>query len=162
MNQINQFLQQMRTLFDGMTPQSKLMAILLTVGIGISSVFLVQGATTGSGTMVYLLGGRSLSDEELDSIEFALSKAALRGFERDGKRLRVPKASSDLYMKAILEGNAMPEGMGSAPRYGLERQFVYGVDSVHSGETHEWQAEGSLECNQANGTVDSRCNHHVR
>ena len=114
MNQINQFLQQIRTLFAGMTPQSKLMAILLTVGIGISSVFLVQGATTGNGAMVYLLGGRSLSDEELDSIEFALSKASLRAFERDGKRIRVPKASLDLYLKAISDGKANPEGMGNA------------------------------------------------
>ncbi len=114
MNQINQFLQQMRTLFAGMTPQSKLMAILLTVGIGISSVFLVQGATTGSGATVHILGGRSLSDEELDNIEFALSKAALREFQRDGKRIRVPKASLDLYMKAISDGKANPLGMGNA------------------------------------------------
>jgi len=114
MNQMNPFLQQMRTLFVGMTPQSKLMAILLTVGIGISSVFLVQGATTGNSAMVFLLGGRSLSDEELDSIEFALSKASLRAFERNGKRIRVPKASLDLYMKAISDGKAIPQGMGNA------------------------------------------------
>ncbi len=114
MNQINQFLQQMRTLFAGMTPQSKLMAILLTVGIAISSVFLVQGATTSSGATVHILGGRALSDEELDNIEFALSKAALREFQRDGKRIRVPKASLDLYMKAISDGKANPLGMGNA------------------------------------------------
>ena len=114
MNQFNQFIQQMRSLFEGMTPQSKLMAILLTIGIGVSSVFLIQGSVTGSGTMVYLLDGKPLSEEALDKIEFALGNSGLRGFERIGNRIRVPKASSDVYYKAISEGKAIPDGMGNA------------------------------------------------
>ena len=114
MNQFNQFMQQMRSLFEGMTPQSKLMAILLVIGIGVSSVFLIQGSDTGSGTMVYLLDGKPLSEEALDKIEFALGSSGLRGFERIGNRIRVPKASSDVYYKAISEGKAVPDGMGNA------------------------------------------------
>ena len=114
MNQLNEFIQQMRSLFAGMTPQSKLMAVLLTVGIGVSSVFLIQGAATGNGAMVYLLDGKTLSEEELSKIEFALGNSGLRGFERIGSRIRVPKASSELYYKAIFEGKAVPEGMGSS------------------------------------------------
>lgn len=114
MNQFNQFIQQMRSLFEGMTPQSKLMAILLVIGIGVSSVFLIQGSVTGSGTMVYLLDGKPLSEEALDKIEFALGSSGLRGFERVGNRIRVPKASSDVYYKAISEGKAIPDGMGNA------------------------------------------------
>jgi len=114
MNQFNQFVQQMRSLFEGMTPQSKLMAILLVIGIGVSSVFLIQGSVTGNGTMVYLLDGKPLSEEALDKIEFALGNSGLRGFERIGNRIRVPKASSDVYYKAISEGKAIPDGMGNA------------------------------------------------
>ena len=114
MNQLNQFTQQMRSLFAGMTPQSKLMALLLTVGIGISSVFLIQGAASSTGAMVYLLDGKTLSEEDLDNIEFALGTSGLRGFKRDGNRMLVPKASSDVYYKAISEGKAIPEGMGNA------------------------------------------------
>ena len=112
MNQLNEFIQQMRSLFAGMTPQSKLMAVLLTVGICVSSVFLIQGAATGNGAMVYLLDGKTLSEEELSKIEFALGNSGLRGFERIGSRIRIPKASSELYYKAIFEGKAVPEGMG--------------------------------------------------
>ena len=114
MNQLNQFMQQMRSLFEGMTPQSKLMAVLITIGIGVSSVFLVQGASTSAGSMVYLLDGKPLSEEALDKIEFALGNSGLRGFERVGNRIRVPKATSDLYYKAISEGKAIPDGMGNA------------------------------------------------
>ena len=91
MNQLNEFIQQIRSLVAGMTPQSKLMAVLLTLGIGISSVFLIQSAATGNGAMVYLLDGKTLSEDELDNIEFALGNSGLRGFERVGNRMRVPR-----------------------------------------------------------------------
>ena len=114
MNQLNEFIQQVRSLVAGMTPQSKLMAVLLTLGIGISSVFLIQSAATGNGAMVYLLDGKTLSEDELDNIEFALGNSGLRGFERVGNRMRVPRASSDVYYKAISEGKAVPERMGNS------------------------------------------------
>ncbi len=114
MNQLNQFMQQMQSLFAGMTSQSKLMAILLTVGIGISSAYLIQGAATGNGAMAYLLDGMVFDDEELVRIQFALGNAGLRGWETVGHQVRIPKSSSDLYYKAITEGKAVPARMGSA------------------------------------------------
>lgn len=114
MNTLNQMLLQMRSLFAGMTPQSRLMAILLTAGVVVSSLFLVQGFTNGNGSMVYLFDGRSLSDADLDKIEIALSTASLRKYDRNGNRIQVPAASKDQYYKAISEGKAIPEGMGGA------------------------------------------------
>ena len=114
MNQFNQFMQQMQSLFAGMTSQSKLMAILLTTGIGISSVYLIQSAATGNGAMVYLLNGMVFDDEELVRIQFALGNAGLRGWEAVGHQIRVPKSSSQTYYKAITDGKAVPERMGSA------------------------------------------------
>lgn len=114
MNQLNQFFQQMQSLFAGMTAQSKLMAILLTVGIAVSSVFLIQGVTTGKGSMIYLLDGTVFTEEELTRIEIALGVAKLRGHEITGNRIKIPKASSDEYLKAISDGKAVPERAGSA------------------------------------------------
>jgi len=114
MNQFNQITQQIRSLFLGMTPQSRLMAILLAAGIAISGVFLVQSASTGGNAMVTLFDGRSLSDEQLDHIDIALSDKGLRQQAREGKRIRVPKSLSDVYYKAIADGKAVPEGMGTA------------------------------------------------
>jgi len=114
MNQINLFVQQLRSLFAGMTPQARLLAVLLTAGVAISSVFLVQGATSGNGNMTYLFDGRTLDESQLTRIEIALSNAALRGYERQGNRIRIPSSTKDTYYKAISEGKAVPEGMGGA------------------------------------------------
>lgn len=114
MNSLNLLMQQIRSLFAGMTPQSRLMAVLLTAGVVVSSLFLVQGYANGTGTMVYLFDGRSLSEADLDRIEIALSTASLRKYDRNGNRIQVPAASKDLYYKAIDEGKAIPEGMGGA------------------------------------------------
>ena len=119
MNQINQFVQQLQTLFAGMTAQSKLMAVLLTAGIAISSVFLVQGAVTGNGAMVYLLDGTVFSEEEMMKIEQALGNGGLRGHEVVGNRVKIPKATSDEYYKAITDGKAMPERSGNAQENAL-------------------------------------------
>ena len=104
MNQLNQFFQQMRTLVGGMTPQSRLMAVLLSLGIIVSTVYLVQGYATGSGAMVYVFDGKPLSDPDLDKIEIALSVAGLRGHDRVGNRMKIPIAAKDTYYKAISEG----------------------------------------------------------
>jgi flagellar M-ring protein FliF len=114
MNQFSQLMQQLRTMYAGMTPQSRLMAILLSLGILVSAGFLVQGYTEGATSMVYLFDGKLLSEDDLDHIEIALSNASLRRYEREGHRIRVPKSAKDEYYKAISEGRAVPEGMGGA------------------------------------------------
>jgi flagellar M-ring protein FliF len=114
MNQLNPLLQQMRSLFVGMTPQSRVMAVLLAAGVAVSSVFLVQGFADGNGSMTYLFDGKLFSDAELVKMEIAFSNAALRKYERNGNRIRIPRSTKDAYYKAISEGKAIPEGMGKA------------------------------------------------
>ena len=114
MNQLNPSLQQLRALFVGMTPQSRVMAVLLAAGVAVSSVFLVQGFSDGNGSMTYLFDGELFSDAELVKMEIAFSNAALRKYERNGNRIRIPRSTKDAYYKAISEGKAIPEGMGKA------------------------------------------------
>ncbi|MEQ1828498.1 MAG: flagellar M-ring protein FliF C-terminal domain-containing protein [Pirellula sp.] len=114
MVQLTQFLQQLRSLYAGMTPQSRLLAILLTAALAVSSTFLVQGYLGSNGAMVYLFDGKSLSEEDLDKIEIALSSASLRRYDRTGNRIKVPNSTKDEYYKAIADGKAVPDGMGSA------------------------------------------------
>ena len=114
MNQLNQLVQQMRALFAGMTPHSRVMAVLLAVGVAVSLVFLVQGFADGNGSMTYLFDGKLFSDAELVKMEIAFSNAALRKYERNGNRIRIPRSSKDAYYKAISDGKAVPEGMGKA------------------------------------------------
>lgn len=132
MNQLNQFFEQMRTLFVGMTPQSRLMSILLTIGIVISSVYLVQGYAGGGGATTYLFDGRHMSEPELDKIEIAFSVAGLRGFDRIGNRMKIPAATKDVYIKAVYDGKAVPEGMGSAMAAGADGGFLESAKTVEA------------------------------
>jgi flagellar M-ring protein FliF len=114
MNQLNQFMQQMRALFSGMTPQTRLMAALLSVGIVISCVFLVQGYSGTSGALEPLFGGQSFSDTELRDFEIAFSNKSLRGYELRGTRVYIPTASKSEYYTAISDAKVTPQGMGAA------------------------------------------------
>jgi flagellar M-ring protein FliF len=114
MNQLNQLFRQIQALVAGMNPQSRVMSVLMLVAILIGSGFLVQGYSSAKLSMEYAFDGQSFSTEELDQMEMALSSAGLRDYERVGNRLRVPTATKDSHLKALLDSKAMPERLGSA------------------------------------------------
>lgn len=114
MNQFTKLLQQAQALFAGMTPQTRVLAILMVAAIGVSVGFLVQGYQSSTAAMEYLFDGQSFSLDELDRMEVALSSNGLRKYERMGNRIRVPVATRDEYVKAIADGKAMPRALGSS------------------------------------------------
>ncbi|MFN9604190.1 MAG: hypothetical protein ACK6A7_12200 [Planctomycetota bacterium] len=114
MNQLTQLLRQIQALVAGMNPQSRVMSILMLVAILIGAGFLIQGYSSAKIATEYAFAGQSFSTEELDQMEMALSSAGLRDYERIGNRLRVPSATKDSYLKALLDAKAMPERLGSA------------------------------------------------
>ena len=74
-----------------MPMQSRVIAAMLVAVIAIGLAFLVRGSDTKS--TEYLFGGRSMGEQEMDSIEVALSAAGLNEWEREGRRIKVPKES---------------------------------------------------------------------
>jgi flagellar M-ring protein FliF len=114
MNQLTQLLRQIQAIVAGMNAQSRVMAVLMLGAILVGGGFLIQGYSGATASMEYVFGGQSFSNEELDQMELALSSASLRNYERVGNRIRVPTATKDTYLKALLDAKAMPERLGSA------------------------------------------------
>ncbi len=99
MNFANKALNQSRELFLSLTPQARLMAVLMVIGIVVSAGFLVRGTSTPA--MENVFGSYVFKDNELKAAEIALSNAALRDYQIVGNRLMVPKALKDTYVKAL-------------------------------------------------------------
>ncbi len=106
MSLISQTTDQLRETFSTMPMQSRVIAGLLVVAIGVGLAFLVQG---GSGQNDELLfGGKSLSENELDVIEMAFARAGLNAWTREGHRLRIPMVSRNEYYAALEESTNLP------------------------------------------------------
>jgi len=97
---------QIRELFATMTPSARIMAALMAGVVIVSLGWIVS--TQQSSQTEYLFGGQSFSEDELNLMERAWGEAGLRSYERIGKRLKIPTAEKDLYIKALGSGNAVP------------------------------------------------------
>ncbi|MGN6547957.1 MAG: flagellar M-ring protein FliF C-terminal domain-containing protein [Aureliella sp.] len=111
MGALENYLKQIRDLMMTMTPSARIMAGLMAGTIIVSLGWIVS--TQQSSQSEYVLGGQSFSDEQLNKMERALGEAGLRQYERQGNRLKIPTHERDLYVKALAEGNAMPNEFNS-------------------------------------------------
>ncbi len=101
-----------------MTPSARIMAGLLfaTIVVSLGWILSVQQSTKYE----YLLGGQVFTEEQLKQAEQAFGDAALPDYERDGMRIKIPKQSKDVYLKALSSNNAMPKEWGSEKTGALE------------------------------------------
>ncbi|MBU6173207.1 MAG: beta-cystathionase, partial [Planctomycetes bacterium] len=88
MNQFTQFAQQVQSLFVGMTPQARLLSVLLAAAIAVSAGILVSGSASGTQKTTYLFDGQTFNESQLSRFEVAFSTAGLRDWERVGSRIR--------------------------------------------------------------------------
>lgn len=97
---------QAREAFASMPMQSRVISVMLVAAIAIGLAFLVRGSEGKSTQMLF--GGRSLSEQELDAIEVALSSAGLNEWERQGRRITVPSETKSAYFAALQEASSLP------------------------------------------------------
>jgi flagellar M-ring protein FliF len=114
MNQFTQFAQQLQALFKGLTPQARLLSVLLAAAIAISAAVLFNSASAGNGKTTYLFDGQSFNDYEINRFSIAFSNASLRDWERDGDRVKIPANKKEDYYKAISEAKVPPDTMYAA------------------------------------------------
>ncbi len=112
MNPLNQFTKQISELIASMTPQARIMAGLLfaTIVVSLGWIVSVQQSTSYE----YLLGGATMTEEQLVRAERAFGEAALPDYQRDGLRIKVPRDKKDIYMKALSTSDAVPESWHAA------------------------------------------------
>ena len=97
--------QQLRELYEGMTPSARIVTALLTTAIVVSLFFLFGNETIGD---AYVYGGQEFSQAELAAMETALGQAGLNDGEIVGNRLRVPRTQKAAYLSAIAKAGAVP------------------------------------------------------
>jgi flagellar M-ring protein FliF len=122
MDFLNQSFAQLKNLFDGMTPGSRITAALLLVVVVVSLGYLFTHSVTGNSS--YLFEGRSFSVSEFDAMEAALGVAGLE-CESDGGRIRVPRGKKYEYMAALGSAGALPQTFGDDLRKTLENQSIF-------------------------------------
>lgn len=100
---------QSRQAFLAMPMQSRVIAILLVVAIALSFGFLVRGDSKAQ--TAYLFGDQILSESDMTRFEIAFGQANLKGFSRDGLRIRVPAESRSEFLSALQGSASLPAGL---------------------------------------------------
>jgi flagellar M-ring protein FliF len=114
---------QVREAFAAMPMQSRIISVMLAAAIAIGLGFLVQG--DNSAGKEYLFGGRSFAEQELDSVELAFSRAGLSGYERDGRRMKIPSESKADYLAALEEASTLPASLRSSVQEAINATNIF-------------------------------------
>lgn len=107
MDFLSKAMQQVRELYEGMTPSARLVTVVLTLAIVVSIVFLFRFEAVGGDA--YLYGGQEFSQTDLAAMMTALGQAGLNDAEIKGNRLQVPRSQQAAYISAIAKGGATPK-----------------------------------------------------
>ena len=135
MSFLRQSTDQARQVFLSMPMQSRVMATMLVAVIAIGLAFLVRGSETKSSE--YLFGGRSMGEQEMDSIEVALSASGLNDWEREGRRIKVPKDAKSTYLAALGDASSLPIALRTEVDQAIKNSSPFdSSDLRHSREMH--------------------------
>ncbi|MCC9644894.1 beta-cystathionase [Rhodopirellula sp. JC740] len=112
-------LDQFRSVYASMPVPSRIIAGLLLTAIVLALGFLVRGSTTTS--TEYLLGGRTFSERDLDAAEVAFGNADLRGWVRDGRRIKIPIESRSEFLKALESSASLPLSLRTSVQAAIDQ-----------------------------------------
>ncbi len=106
MDFLNQAVAQLRELFQSMTPAARITAVLLLGVIGVSLGYLVQQNTGSPGG--YLFNGELVPAYDIDRAAAAIAQAGLKGHQREGNHIRVPRGRKPEFLAAVADAGALP------------------------------------------------------
>ena len=101
-----------------MPMQSRIISVMLVVAIAVSLAFLVKGTSTTN--QENLFGGRVLGEHEIDAIELAFSNAGLNEWNREGRRISIPRESRSDYLAALQNSTSLPLSLNSSVQAAIE------------------------------------------
>lgn len=128
---------QARQAFTAMPMQSRVIAVMLVAAIAIGLTFLVRGDDSAGKELLF--GGRSFGEQELDSVEMAFSHAGLNEWEREGRRIKIPRESKAAYLAALEESSQLPMSLRSSVQDAINAASVF--DSSHMQDTRVMHAK---------------------
>ena len=119
MSAARKFSEQFQETFSSMPLSSRittgLLVILVLIGLG----FVVKGDQREESEMLF--GGRSLSEQELDSVEMSFSQVGLNGWRREGRRISVPTETRSEYLSALSSASSLPVSIRSSVQDAIEK-----------------------------------------
>ena len=123
MSLLKQSTEQARDVFTSMPVQSRVISIMLVAAIAIGLAFLVRGEhSVGKDT---LFGGQSFGEQELAAIEMAFSRASLNDWEREGRRIKIPRENKAEYLAALEESSNLPMTLRSSVQDAINATTVF-------------------------------------
>ncbi len=128
MSLIRQSSDQAREAFVAMPMQSRVIAVMLAGAIVIGLAFLVRGGN--SSRMENLFGGRSLDEQELVAIELAFGGAGLNGWEREGRRIKIPIETRSDYLAALENSSGLPMSLRTSVQTAIDQTSVFEPDAL--------------------------------
>lgn len=123
MNFIQQLIAPIRESFFAMPMQSRVIAGMLVATILLGLGLLVRG--NGSQEGEYLFGGRTLGENEVDSVELAFSQAGLKSWTREGRRIKIPSDTRNEYLAALQESATLPMELRSSIQTAIDKASAF-------------------------------------
>jgi len=123
MNFIQQLIAPIRESFLAMPMQSRVIAGMLVATILLGLGLLVRG--NGSQEGEYLFGGRTLGENEVDSVELAFSQAGLKSWTREGRRIKIPSDTRNEYLAALQESATLPMELRSSIQTAIDKASAF-------------------------------------
>ncbi len=130
MNFFQQLLTPLRESVAAMPIQSRVIAGMLIAVIAIGFGLLLQGTSSDQGE--YLFGGRILGEGEVDSVELAFSQAGLRGWTREGRRIRIPMQTRSEYLAALQDSATLPMALRSSIQDAIDKTSPFDSSEMRS------------------------------
>lgn len=137
MNFIQQLIAPIRESFFAMPMQSRVIAGMLVATILLGLGLLVRG--NGSQEGEYLFGGRTLGENEVDSVELAFSQAGLKSWTREGRRIKIPSDTRNEYLAALQESATLPMELRSSIQTAIDKASAF--ESSEQRQTREMHAK---------------------
>ncbi|MDR1385447.1 MAG: hypothetical protein LBJ67_16605 [Planctomycetaceae bacterium] len=111
MNTLKETWKQIRELYFGMTPGSRIVTGLLFMVLLISLVYLIVPGrgTSAAAKEIFLLGDYNFSQSQQRVVIEALGNSGLNDYTWEGYRLKVPIKQREKYIAALSKGNAIPQ-----------------------------------------------------
>ncbi|MGV3483612.1 MAG: flagellar M-ring protein FliF C-terminal domain-containing protein [Planctomycetaceae bacterium] len=123
MNFFQQAIAPLRESFLAMPMQSRVIAGMLVATIALGLGLLVRG--TGGTNDEYLFGGRTLGENEVDSVELAFSQAGLSGWTREGRRIKIPRETRSEYLSALQASSSLPMELRSSMQEAIDQSTPF-------------------------------------
>ena len=114
---------QLHDALGALTPASRIITAVLGVLVIVGIVLLARGKSNPQHEMLF--GGRSLSEQELDSVEMSFSRSGLNDWVREGRQISIPVKTRSEYLSSLQQSSSLPMSMRSNVQDAIDKTTIF-------------------------------------